>query len=120
MSSKGLDEALKVLRDEGWGAALDVIRSLGLDLELFIVYYDLVRRGRKVRPGVRPRTLLYEDGAGRTYEVLVLNEGNSVSVESLVEWSRRAAADSHEPIIAVVDESGGVTYYQSRAARSLV
>lgn len=116
--SSSLDEVINVLRSEGWQKALRILEELKVDVELFLVYYDLVRRGKKVRVGLRERTLIYEDGSGRIYEVLVLREGERISVQQLIVWGRRASADSHEPLIAVIDENGGVTYYETHVLRS--
>ena len=118
--SDQLDELVRAARERGdWSSVLRALESLGLDLELFIVYYDLRRRGKRVRLGVRPRTLIYEEPSGKLFEVLVLAAGARVSLKEIIEWSRRASADSHEPVIAVVDENGGVTYYESRVVTQL-
>jgi len=37
----------------------------------------------------------------------------------IAEWSRLAVSDSHDPVVAVVDESGGVTYYEARTVKEL-
>lgn len=102
-----------------WAGALRIISEQGVDLELFLVYYDLRRRGRKVRPGHRPRTLLLEERPGRVAEVLVLSEGRPVRASDIVEWSRLAVSDSHEPVLAIVDENGGITYYEARVVSEL-
>ncbi len=103
----------------GWPAALRVVEALIGDVDYFIVYYDLRRRGRRVRRGVRRRTLLVYYSPRRVAEVLVLSEGRRVTVESIIEWSRLASADGHEPVVAVVDSYGRATYYEARAARTI-
>ncbi len=105
--------------DSGWVGALEVARRLLRDVDLFLVYYDLRRRGRRVRRGVRPRTLIVSYSGRRMLEVLVLSEGRPTSVRRIVEWSKAAAKDDYEPIIAVVDDYGIVTYYSARASSSL-
>ncbi len=108
-----------IVNDKDWQKAIKMIEDLHLDLETFIVYFDLRRRGKKVTVGPRPRTLLYNVTDNRTAEVLILSEGNYVKLMDIVRWSQRAVADAHEPILAIVDESGGVTYYEARVVRQL-
>jgi len=103
----------------GWLAALTIVEELVGDFDLFIVYYDLRRRGRRVRRGVRPRTLVVEYTQARRAEVLVLSEGARVPLSRIVEWSELAAADDRDPVIAVVDSYGRATYYEARASRSV-
>ncbi|MCE4604893.1 MAG: hypothetical protein F7B20_08045 [Aeropyrum sp.] len=114
-ASRGL---ICVAGSHGWAAALEVLSASGTHLDLALVYFDLRRKGRKPKPGVRRGTLVYVHG-GRVYEVLVLSEGYPASLGELVEWSRGAIADSHTPIVAVVDRTGLVTYYEARAVTSL-
>ena len=102
----------------GWEAALSIVSSTGVPVDLFLVYYDLRRRGRRVRRGVRPGTLLVDYG-GRKVEILVLSEGVRVPLWRLASWSRLAAGDGYEPVVAVVDSYGRPTYYTARASTSL-
>lgn len=103
---------------EGWEGALRILEKEGVWMPLFLVYYDLRKRGRRARRGVRPNTLVYSHGSRRV-EVLVLEEGNAVSVGSLLEWSRIASGDGYTPVVAIVDRNGGITYYEARALESL-
>ena len=103
---------------EGWEGALRILELEGIWMPLFLVYYDLRKRGRRARRGVRPNTLVYSHGS-RRIEVLVLEEGDAVSVGSLLEWSRIASGDGHTPVVAIVDRNGGITYYETRALESL-
>ncbi|MGC9209666.1 MAG: hypothetical protein ACP5FT_00100 [Acidilobus sp.] len=108
------------MRERGdWSQALAMIERSGLDFELFLVYYDLRRRGRRVSMGRRPRTLLIDEGSGRIMEVLVLSEGRPVKLSDIAEWSRLAVSESHEPVLAIVDENGGITYYEARVVTDL-
>jgi len=104
--------------ESGWGAAFRLLGAAGADVDVFFVFMDLRRRGRRPSVGLRRRTLVYRHGSGR-YEVLVLSEGYPVKLEDLVEWSRVSASDGYTPIIAVVDRHGIVTYYEARAVTSL-
>ncbi len=102
----------------GWGAAFSLLSEAGADIDLFFVYMDLRRRGRRPQVGVRKRTLVYQHGSNR-YEVLVLSEGYPVTLGSLMEWSRLSSSDGYMPVIAVVDRYGVVTYYEARAVSSI-
>ncbi len=114
------EEAFRVIVERrDWAEALRIISEGDFDLELFLVYYDLRRRGRKVRLGHRPRTILLEERSNRIVEVLVLSEGRPVRASEIVEWSRLAVSDSHEPVLAIVDENGGITYYEARVVSDL-
>ena len=104
---------------EGWTGALKIIDKLLGDIDLFIVFHDLRRRGRKVRRGLRPRTLIVEYSKNRSLEVLVLSEGVRTSIRKLVEWSRASVRDGFYPVIAVVDDYGIITYYEARASTIL-
>lgn len=101
----------------GW---LEALRAAGLGgpPEMFFVYYDLRKRGRLVRRGVRRGTLLIVQKGVARVEVRVLVEGAPVSVGELITWSRLAAADEREPVVAVVSGHGDVTYYTARAVTS--
>ncbi len=102
----------------GWFEALSVVEEAGLPLAMFFVYYDLRKRGRIVRRGIRRGTLIVDTGGSRPLEVRVLRGGSPISIGDLIEWSRIAAGDGKEPVIAVVDGHGDVTYYTARAVRS--
>lgn len=102
----------------GWRAALAAADAAGLSLKELIVYIDLRRRGRLPRRGLRPGTFEYRAG-GRLYEVLILEEGETTTYGRLLDWSRSAVADDREPVIAIVDRNGDVTYYLARATRSI-
>lgn len=104
---------------EGWEAALAIISESRVDLPLFIVYSDLRRRGLMVWRGARRSTLVARRGGSKPIEVLVLYEGRPFSVGELAEWSRLASGDNHEPVVAVVDRLGVVTYYSVRASTIL-
>ncbi len=104
----------------GWVVALDLISRVSpVDMDLFFVYYDLRKRGRIVTRGFRPGTLIMRKGSkGRPVEILVLREGVLVELEDIVEWSRLASGDGMDPVVAIVDGHGNVTYYEARAVRS--
>jgi len=102
----------------GWSPAFLLLESLQVPVDLFLVFYDLRRRGRRVRRGVRPGTLLAEYGS-RRFEILVLSLGSRRRLESLLDWSRLATADDREPVIAVVDGYGSVTYYTARVTEAI-
>lgn len=98
----------------GWDEALRYASMLGVKLSLFLVYHDLRRRGRKAKLGSRPNTLILNLGSRKT-EILVLEEGTPMTLENLAEWSRSAISSGYEPVVAVVDKYGVITYYEARA-----
>ncbi len=103
----------------GWVKAIEVLS--GPDkVDLFLVYYDLRKRGRRVVRGYRRRTLIVYRGSSRPVEVLVLSEGSLVTIGDIIEWSRIASGDGKDPVVAVVDGHGNVTYYEARAVSTLV
>ncbi len=106
--------------EEGGCGWVEALRAAGLGgaAEMFLVYFDLRRRGRIVRRGIRRGTLLVYKGGVARVEVRVLVEGSPVSIGDLIEWSRTAAGDGKEPVIAVVSGHGDVTYYSARAVTS--
>jgi tRNA splicing endonuclease len=99
---------------EGWPALLRILEALRVQLKMAIVYLDLRRRYPQVRRGPRKDTFIASGKSGRAIEVLVLEEGEEVTVAQLGLWSQAAASDGHEPVVAIVDRNGQVTYYQAR------
>lgn len=103
----------------GWQAFLAIATLLNVELKLAIVYLDLRKRYPEVRKGPRPDTLLARGKRGRPLEVLVLEEGEEVTVSQLGSWSTAASGDGHDPVVAVVDRNGQVTYYEARTVTQL-
>jgi len=104
---------------QGWTGGIQLANKLLGDPDLFIVYYDLRRRGRRVTRGLRPRTLIVSRGESNQLEVLVLSEGSKTTFRDIAEWSRLAARDGYLPVVAVVDGYGVVTYYEARSTQAL-
>ncbi|MFP3144223.1 MAG: hypothetical protein RXQ93_04300 [Caldisphaera sp.] len=98
----------------GWENALEIIKYYKIPLNLFLVYFDLRKRGRRVWEGSRDNTLISETPNLKKFEVLVLGEGDLITTFQITEWSELAVADSHIPVIAIVDKNGEITYYESR------
>ncbi len=103
----------------GWGAFLEIVRSARVPLKLAIVYRLLRNRYAEVREWTRPSTLLARPRSGRPLEVLVLEEGEEITIEGLLGWSEAAAKDGHEPVIAVVDRNGQTTFYEARSVGAI-
>jgi len=97
----------------GWEEALRVLSELGINISTFLVYHDLRKRGRRVKLGSRSGTLVVDMGS-RKFEVLVLEEGKLMTLEELAEWSRSSIASGYEPVVAIVDMYGVITYYEAR------
>lgn len=104
---------------EGWIGGIKLVSAIVRDPDLFLVYYDLRRRGRRVMRGLRRRTLIVARGGDKELEVLVLSEGTHTTFRDIAEWSKLASRDGFIPVVAVVDGYGVVTYYEARSARSL-
>jgi tRNA-intron endonuclease len=102
----------------GWEKALKYARKFNIKLSLFMVYHDLRKKGRKAKLGTRPGTLILNIGSRRT-EILVLEEGVLMTLEDLAEWSRSSMSSGYEPVIAIVDRYGVITYYEARAVNSI-
>ncbi len=107
-------EKAMIDNEVGWSKALELIKYYKIPLYIFLVYYDLRKRGRRVWIGPRDNTLISEMHNLKKIEVLVLNEGNPITTSKIANWSELAVADSHIPIIAIVDKNGEITYYESR------
>ena len=104
---------------KGWDAALMIMIENDIPLKLFIVYSDLRRRGRIVYSGPRKNTLITVLG-DKKMEILVLEEGETITVRGILDWSIIASGEDRRPIIAVVDRNGSVTYYEARVTSSLL
>ncbi|AFZ71095.1 tRNA splicing endonuclease [Caldisphaera lagunensis DSM 15908] len=107
-------EKAMIDNEVGWGKALELIDRYKIPLHIFLVYYDLRKRGRRVWIGPRDNTLISETHKLKKIEVFVLSEGSPITTNKIANWSELAVADSHIPIIAIVDKNGEITYYESR------
>jgi len=82
----------------------------------FETYLDLRKRGRHPIPGPRPHTFLLRRRKMEqkyTHYVLVLEENRPISLETLYSFIREAFSNSWEPILAIVDRYGDLTYYEA-------
>ncbi len=76
----------------------------------FVVLYDLRSRGRKAKAGFSDNSLVFErDGK---YIVYVTEENAPITSNELVNWVESALSKGYEPLLAVVDAHGDVTYYK--------
>ena len=78
------------------------------------VYSDLRRRGRIAVPGPRENTLLVKLSRRQrdySYYVLVLEERRPVSLRLILSFIEEARKNGWEPLLAIVDAYGDVTYY---------
>ncbi|MEM1982618.1 MAG: hypothetical protein QXD94_02765 [Sulfolobales archaeon] len=82
----------------------------------FVVMCDLRDRGRKVKAGFSDNSLIFErDGK---YLVYVTEENSPITPNDLVNWLSSASSKEYEPIVAVVDAHGDVTYYELLGIRA--
>ncbi|MCD6114475.1 MAG: hypothetical protein J7J78_04170 [Thermoprotei archaeon] len=83
---------------------------------MFTVYQDLRMRGRVVKPGYRRNVLLlYTKGAKSVADKAVYVVGEETAeftIEELIKWITEALKLNKEPIVAIVDKHGDVTYYE--------
>jgi len=81
----------------------------------FTVYHDLKSRGRVVKPGFTSNSLLIYPSKNTNEPadkiVYIVEESKMMSLEELLEWLQIASRTDKEPIIAIVDRHGDVTYY---------
>jgi len=114
-------EQLSLRGESGWAAAVNLIVKAKVPLKIFITYVALRRRYPRVYRWVREDTLIAYgvEGDKKKIEVLVLEEGEEVLIEDVVKWSVAASKDDHDPIIAIVDRNGSVTFYEARAVTEL-
>ena len=82
----------------------------------FTVLTDLRNRGRKTRSGFSQNTLIYEWGSEKIM-VFVTEENSPIIANDLVEWIKISLSKGYQPVIAVVDAHGDVTYYSMYTLR---
>ena len=86
----------------------------------FEVYLDLRKRGRLPVPGPRPHSLLLRRRKREpryTHYILVLEENRPVKLATLYSFVEEAAKNSWEPLLAIVDRYGDITYYTALVFR---
>ncbi len=76
----------------------------------FTVLLDLRERGRRARAGYHRNSLIYTKGGSKVM-VYVTEENAPLRASLLIEWVASALAKGYEPVLAVVDAHGDVTYY---------
>lgn len=83
---------------------------------IFTVYQDLRMRGRIVKPGFKSNTLfLYTKGLKNVADKVVYVIGEETfefTIKELLEWISETLKLGKEPILAIVDKHGDVTYYE--------
>jgi len=82
----------------------------------FTVLTDLRNRGRKTRSGFSQNTLIYEWGNEKIM-VFVTEENSPIVAGELIEWIKISLSKGYQPVIAVVDAHGDVTYYSMHILR---
>lgn len=87
---------------------------------IYEVYLDLRKRGRIVAPGPRPDTLLVKESKkSRKYKyyVIVMETKRSVPLQALLSFLEEAIKNKWEPLAAIVDSYGDITYYSMAALK---
>ncbi|AEM39158.1 tRNA intron endonuclease, catalytic domain-containing protein [Pyrolobus fumarii 1A] len=83
-------------------------------LPFFEVYYELRRRGKLPIPGPRENTLVLirsRRNPKQTHYILVVEEGRPVPIKLLQSFVEEARHRGLEPVLAIVDRYGDVTFY---------
>jgi len=92
------------------GELLMLCRNVSNIWNEYIVFADLLRRGKKPRIDAEQGILLIED---QRVQVIVLKEDEPVSIRALLDAIEKAQRRGYASIIAVVDIHGDVTYYEA-------
>ncbi|MFN3268685.1 MAG: hypothetical protein ACK416_05450, partial [Zestosphaera sp.] len=82
----------------------------------FTTFLDLRSRGRVAQPGYGENVLIFEM-KGQKYAVYVVEENSPLSTKELLSWIDSALLKNLEPLLALVDANGDVTYYTMRKYR---
>ncbi|MEM1796270.1 MAG: hypothetical protein QW036_02290 [Zestosphaera sp.] len=82
----------------------------------FTTFLDLRSRGRVAQPGYGENVLVFEM-KGQRYAVYVVEENSPLNTKELLSWIDSALLKNLEPILALVDANGDVTYYTMRKYR---
>jgi len=78
------------------------------------VYSDLRNRGLRVQPLEGTPMMLVERKTGegeKRYALLCLEEGVRIGFKELESFVRRAVESRREPVLAIVDKEGNISYY---------
>ena len=82
----------------------------------FTTFLDLRSRGRVAQPGYGENVLIFEM-KGQKYATYVVEENSPLSTKELLSWIDNALLKGLEPLLALVDANGDVTYYTMRKYR---
>ena len=82
----------------------------------FVVLLNLRERGRRAKVGFGVNDIIYGKGSDKAM-VFVIEENSPLRAGALIEWTRDAIMKGYEPVIAVVDAHGDVTYYSTRVLK---
>ncbi len=82
----------------------------------FSVFVDLRNRGRVARIGYLENVLLVEFGS-RKFAVYVAEENSPIKSGDILVWVEKALMKGYEPVLALVDAHGDVTYYTLRTQK---
>ncbi len=99
--------------------AFEKILPLIDDFLMFQVYLDLRKRGKRVIRGPAKRSLLIIE-PNRIIEVHVLGEGEHITPGALADLADYSTANSRIPIVAIVDSTGIITYYNMRRSDNIL
>jgi len=90
------------------------VMSIVDDRELwvkFVVYYDLKKRGRKVRVRSERGFTFVDPQTKEDVEVVVMEESRKLKVGEIVELIEKYSKMGKQLLLAIADRHGDVTYY---------
>ncbi len=90
------------------------VMSIVDDRELwvkFVVYYDLKKRGRRVRVRSERGFTFIDPQTKEDVEVVVMEESRKLKVEEIVELIEKYSKMGKQLLLAIADRHGDVTYY---------
>lgn len=92
------------------------LSETGFNSSVYLVYRDLRERGYFIRKGIEPHyQLSVAKGKDEpsTSKVIVLREGEFLRAARLLNSVKAIIREEREPLIAIVDRRGEITYYRT-------
>lgn len=102
----------KVVNDKNKEVSFEDLVKLIKDpdtFSIFIVFYDLAKKGKRITLGDSSRELVLIDEKIKVY---VLDEDSYISADDMYKLVDRAIKQEYRLIIAIVDINGEITYYE--------
>ncbi len=88
----------------------------GFNTSVYLVYRDLKEKGYYIKRGLEPYYQLSVARGGEapsSYKVIILKEGEFVRALKLLKGIKEIIKENREPLLAIVDRRGEITYYKA-------